>query len=269
MMLMQLNESNYFSVEADRLYWSNSQYKEFLDCEARAMAKLRGWSEPTTDALLLGSYVHAHFEGPEALQRFKDENPELISTRGRTKGNLKAEYRLAGEMIKTIENDALCMFVLQGRKEVIMTAEFAGTRWKIKMDNYALDRNRFSDIKTVQEIHKENWDPENGYVSFVQKNKYVTQMALYAEIERIVQGRDGWIEPIIVAVSKQDPPDKAVIGINGYDIKRELETIESNMPHLIEVKAGLVKPRRCELCRYCRETKQLNQIIHYSDLINR
>ncbi|WP_209950290.1 PD-(D/E)XK nuclease-like domain-containing protein [Paenibacillus sp. 1182] len=266
---MLLNEENYYSQEANLTYWSNSQYKEFRDCEARAMARLQGWTEPATDALLVGSYVHAYFEGPEAFKRFKDSNPEIIVTRGATKGKLKSQFQYANKMIETIESDALCMFVLQGKKEVIMTASFAGANWKIKMDNYALERNRFSDIKTVQSIHKESWDQDNGYVSFVQQNHYVTQMALYAEIERIVQQRDGWIEPIIVAVSKQDPPDKAVIGINGYDIKRELEGIADNMPHLIEVKAGLVKPRRCERCRYCRETKQLNQIVHYSDLINR
>ncbi|MNM25416.1 hypothetical protein D3C81_358610 [compost metagenome] len=266
---MILNNQNYHSVDANKFYWSNSQYKEFLDCEARAMAKLQGWSEPPSDALLIGSYVHAYFEGQEAFQEFKNNTPEIISSKGQRKGELKKEFIQADLLIRTIENDPLCMFVLQGQKEVIFTFEFAGAPWKIKMDNYAPDRNRLSDIKTVQKIQKEIWDPQKGYVTFVEASGYVTQMSLYTEGERIVKDRDGWIEPIIVAVSKEDPPDKAVISIDAYDIQRELDSIRDNMPHLIEVKSGRIEPQRCENCRYCRETKQLNRIVHYTELLNR
>lgn len=267
--MFQLNSQNYHSNEANIHYWSNSQYKDFLSCEAKAMAKLQGWSEPPSEALLIGSYVHSYFEGLEEFQEFKASNPEIISSKGPTKGQIKSNFRFADQMIKTIENDPLCMFILQGQKEVIMTAEFAEAHWKIKMDNYNPERLRFSDIKTVQSITKETWDPEGGYVSFVQAQGYVTQMALYAEIERRLHGRDGWIEPYIVAVSKEDPPDKAVISINALDVDRELESIQTRMPRLIEVKAGRKEPIRCETCRYCRETKRLNKIIHYSELVTR
>ncbi|OAB35888.1 hypothetical protein PMSD_11695 [Paenibacillus macquariensis subsp. defensor] len=233
------------------------------------MAKLQGWSEPSTDALLIGSYVHAYFEGPEAFQFFKDSNPEIISSRGASKGELKAGFQQANQLIKTIEEDPLCMFMLQGQKEIILTAEFAGAPWKIKMDSYNPDKFRFSDIKTVKEIRKETWDSEGGYVSFVEASRYTTQMALYAEIERIVNGRDGWVEPYIVAVSKQEPPDKEVVKFFAEDIQREVDTIKQFMPRMIEVKAERVEPTRCENCRYCRETKRLNKIIHYSELINR
>lgn len=267
--MFKLNSQNYHSNEANIHYWSNSQYKDFLSCEARAMAKLRGWSEPPSDALLIGSYVHSYFESPEVFQEFKDSHPEIISSKGPTKGHLKAEYRFADRMIQTLADDPMCMFILQGQKEVIMIAEFAGAMWKIKMDNYKPESFRFSDIKTVASINKETWDPASGYVSFVEAQGYVTQMALYAEVERRIHGRDGWIEPYIVAVSKEDPPDKAVISINAMDVERELDGIQRNMPHLIEVKAGLREPLRCETCRYCRETKRLNKIIHYTELINR
>lgn len=267
--MFQLDSQNYHSNEANIHYWSNSQYKDFLSCEAQAMAKLQGWSEPPSDALLIGSYVHAFFEGPKAFQEFKDTHPQIISSKGPTKGHLKSDFRSADRLIQTLIDDPLCMFILQGEKEVIMTAEFAGAHWKIKMDNYNPDRLRFSDIKTVQSIQKETWDPAGGYVSFVEAQGYTTQMALYAEVERRLKGRDGWIEPYIVAVSKEDPPDKAVISINALDVERELDSIQTNMPRLIEVKSGRVEPTRCESCRYCRETKRLNKIIHYSELVTR
>ena len=38
--------ADYYSVESSRAYWSNSQYKRFRECEARAMAELaEEWSE--------------------------------------------------------------------------------------------------------------------------------------------------------------------------------------------------------------------------------
>lgn len=267
--MLQLNSNNYYSAEANWEYMSNSQYKDFRTCEAMAMAKLGGWQEPPSDALLVGSYVHAYFEGIEAFEAFKEATPSIISTRGQSKGQLKSQFKEAEAMIAALENDPMCMFLLQGQKEVIMSAEFAGTWWKIKMDNYAPERLRFSDIKTVQSITKEIWDPAGGYVSFVEAQGYVTQMGLYAEVERRKLGRDGWIEPYIVAVSKEDPPDKAAISINAYDIQRALDEIERCMPRILDVKFGGDEPQRCEKCRYCRETKTLKHIIHFSELVAR
>lgn len=264
---MKLNKANYHSAEANRFYMSNSQYRDFMTCEALAMARIDGWEEPVSDALLVGSYVHSFFEGPESFEQFKMEHPEMFSSRGPTKGELKYAYRIGDAMIESLKNDALCLFVMQGQKEVIMTAEIFGAPWKIKIDHYNPDQNRFSDLKTTQNIRKQVWDQEKGYVTFVEAYGYLTQMSIYAEIERLYVGRDGWLEPIIVAVSKEDPPDKEVVGFKAYDIQRELEEVARNMDRILEVKSGLVEPERCEKCRYCRETKQLNRITYYADLI--
>ena len=81
-----LDESNYYSKEADKRYMSVHQYLDFVGhmgvvgCEARALAKLKGeLEEPTTTAMLVGSYVDSHFEG--TLESFKkDENLCKTST---------------------------------------------------------------------------------------------------------------------------------------------------------------------------------------------
>ena len=58
--LPKLTESNYYSKEADLHYMSVSQYKSFMSCEARTMAKLNGeYEEEQSSALLFGSYVDA------------------------------------------------------------------------------------------------------------------------------------------------------------------------------------------------------------------
>ena len=52
---MTLNDENYYSNKMDLEYFSVSQYKAFMSCEAKAMAKLIGEYESSNkEALLLG-----------------------------------------------------------------------------------------------------------------------------------------------------------------------------------------------------------------------
>ncbi|MEO2212156.1 PD-(D/E)XK nuclease-like domain-containing protein [Paenibacillus amylolyticus] len=265
--MLELNDANYHSKKANRQYMSVSQYKDFLNCEAGAMAKLQDeYKEPESDALLIGSYVHAHFEG--VLDSFKIEHPELFLTKGSRKGELYEKYNSAEKMIQALEKDPFCTFILQGEKETIVTAEFGGVPWKAKIDVLNKEQERFADIKTVKDIYGKHWSREHGaYVSFVEAYGYVLQMAMYAELERIWSGRDTWLEPAIVAVSKEDVPAVEVIG--GFEPRIELETelVKENLPGIIAVKSGLESPRRCERCAYCRSTRQLRGVIHYMDLM--
>jgi len=247
---------------------SVSLYKQFMSCEAMALATLNGWKEPGSDALLLGSYVHSWLEGPDAMEKFKQEHPQIFSSRGPTKGELRAEYKYADAMIQAVQNDPFCMFVLQGQKEVIMTADFAGAKWKIKMDAYAPDKGRISDLKTVKSIHEKHWDSNfNCYVSFVEAYGYITQMAVYCEIEKRATRRNEWLEPLIVAVSKEEVPDKEIISFDERRLEIALAVIEETMPRILDLRNGLVDPERCGRCRYCRETKKITRVLHYSELL--
>ncbi|MGG3624369.1 PD-(D/E)XK nuclease-like domain-containing protein [Bacillus gobiensis] len=262
--LLHLNKKNYYSREIDQQYMSNSQFKSFLECEAATMAKINGeYTEPPSEALLFGSYVHAWLEGTEAFDEFKQNTPALFTN----KGTLYKQYQLADIMIETIQNDPLCMFVLKGKKEEIITAELFGVPWKGKIDVYAPEEGRFSDLKTTRALRGKIWDNELGYCSFVEAYGYIGQMALYAEIEKRMTGRSNWLEPLIVGISKEDPPDKAVINIDESRMVVELEDIEKKMDRILQVKHGGHKPERCEKCTYCRKTKQLDGIIHFTELI--
>jgi len=78
---------------------------------------------------------------------------------------------------------------------------------------------------------------------------------------------DEWAEPYIVAVSKEDPPDKAVISlVDDIRFAKELDFIQVNMPHILAVKNGIEEPHRCDRCAYCRETKALKRVMHYSEI---
>jgi hypothetical protein len=263
--LLKLTRDNYYSNEADRQYFSVSQYKSFLRCEAAAMAKLaKGYEEPKSDALLLGSYVHSWLDG--TIEEFKQENPSIFSTRGASKGQLKSQYQNANEMIRVLENDPFCMMALDGEKEVIFTGELFGVPWKIRIDVYNPQHMRMADLKTVKNIRERHYINGIGWGSFVEAYGYITQMAVYTEIERQNRGGD-YLENYIVAVSKEVIPDKEIITIDRESLDNELNVVGEKMERIREVKAGKLQPKRCESCSYCKRTKMLSSVTHYMDLI--
>jgi len=264
---MKLTASNYYSLEADNEFMSNSLYKKFIDCEAMAMAYLHGeWIDPPNDNFVMGNYLHSW--NSNELEQFKEDHPEMFSSKGPTKGELKASFQFANRMIATLESDPFCMFVLQGEKEVIMTGEFAGTPWKIRIDSYDRAKRRLVDLKTTRNIYELVWSNERyAKVSFIEAYHYMTQLAIYAEIERLNAGSENYPEPLIVAVSKEDPPDKAIISLNDPDrIQKELADIEENMPRILAVKSGQEKPVGCGHCAYCRQVKKISNVIFYREL---
>lgn len=263
--MLKLTKDNYFSLEANQQYFSVSQYKSFLKCEAATIAELKGDYERTkSDSLLLGSYVHSWLDG--TIEEFKKENSNLFSTRGSTKGQLKAQYQNANEMIRILEEDPFCMMALQGDKEVIFTGELFGVPWKIRIDVYNPKFNRFTDLKTVKKIREKYWVEGVGWCSFVEAYQYTTQMAVYSEIEYQNRGGD-WLENYIVAVSKEPIPDKEIIMIDRERLDEEIHEMSGVMERLIEVKSGHIEPKRCEKCDYCKRTKKIKSVIHYMELI--
>jgi hypothetical protein len=262
---LSLTRENYHSNEANQQFMSVSQFKDFLDCEARALATVKGeYKEPHTNALLVGSYVHSAFESDEAFQQFIDENNGAIF---KTRGNGKyADFEAADRMIEALKSDKFAMFALSGEKELIFTAHLWGTDWKIKVDNINHQHRFFSDIKTTQDLHKRYWSEKyDGWVSFIEAWDYVLQMAVY---RRVLQENLGQTyTPYIVAVTKENPPNKAVLHFDESRFDFEYEYIETYLPRILEVKAGKEKPNRCEKCDYCRSTKLLNNTMEIGELI--
>jgi hypothetical protein len=256
---MELNESNYYSLEADREFMSYSQYKNFLSCEAAAVARLDGWKEPKSTALLVGSYVHAAIEGDKAIEKFKSDNPEIFTQ----KGDLKAEFGQANLMIDTIRNDRLMQISLEGQKEVILTGEFGRVIWKCKLDNLNREKGFFSDLKTCQSLSEKVWDNEKrAYVSFIEAYGYIGQMALYQEISRQI----GELDPFMAIVTKENPPDKLVISFSPELLEDEFDKIKDNLPRVMDVKCGKLEPLSCGKCAYCRESKKLSRVYDFNEI---
>lgn len=261
---MQLTAENYYSKEANREYMSVSQFKDFagtygkMPCEFYAMEKLEGrWEDEKTTALMVGSYVDAYFEG--TLERFKEENPSLF----KRDGNLKAEYVKAEEIIARIERDEYFMKYMSGQKQVIMTGELFGTKWKIKIDSYIPDV-AIVDLKIMASITDLKWVKDIGYLDFVRYWGYDIQGAIYQEIVRQNTGKK--LPFYIAGATKEKEPDIRIIHVTDNYLQEALNLVEMNIPRILNVKSGEAEPDKCELCDCCRHNRVLTRPISIMDL---
>lgn len=280
---MELTRDNYYTPEADWEYMSCSQYQSFCECEAKAMAKLEGrWTDPDKEAFLVGNYFHTFFEGPEAHAQFIQEHFDKIFKTKVIKGKKGepdqtvvtgkyAPYEQADKMIEVAQNDPLIksLIDLPGENEKIMTGELWGVPWRIRLDKYVPDGRMIIDWKTVANISELKWsEAMHEKVTFIDAYGYMMRAAVYTEIEKQNAHSAEDAPFIIVAISKQDPPDKEALYLNHrqrYDY--ELEQIRKRLGMIQMIKAGRVKPKRCGCCDYCRATKVLTAIRPYYTLM--
>ena len=245
--LPKLTENNYYTLEMDKFYMSVSQYKSFMSCEARAMAKLNGeYEEEKNTALLVGSYCDSAIEG--TLGKFKTENPQIF----KKNGELYSDYAKAEEIVKLInKNEFFQKYLIVGEKQVILTFELFGVWWKIKLDSF--DRGkRITDMKVMRNTES------------IPKWRYDTQGAIY---QKGVELNDLGKLPFYLAVAtKEDIPDLNIFQIPQSTLDLALMEVEENLPHIIEVKSGKVAPTRCEKCDYCRRTRKTT-IRNYNELL--
>lgn len=270
---MELTKANYFSKEAMHEYMSVSTFKDTVPayggCEARAKAKLDGvWEDDDKAVFLQGKYVHSWNEND--LDSFMVENKDEIFTKT---GSLRAEFKLCETAIEKIKGDRLFMKALAGKKEVILTAEMFGVPWKIMIDSYFKDSRRLGDLKFLKSFYDKKWNVQSQcYENVFQAYGYLTQMAVYAEIERLASGRpDGdYFEPFLACVSKEKYHDLAIVSFVSDQesvaefVQGQLRIVEHFMPRVLEVRAGKgVPPARCEQCDYCRASKKLTGTVNY------
>lgn len=266
-----LTNDNYYSKEADCKYMSVHQYLDFMGhmgirgCEERALAKLKGeWTEETTTAMLIGSYVDCYFEG--TLEEFVSEHPEIFTKTSIKAGKpeLLSSYKMAENMISRCEHDEYFMQTLSGEKQVIMTGYLFGCEWKIKMDSY-IPGVAIVDLKTSADIHKMWKVQDYGYCGFIEYWGYVLQLAVYQKIVEINTGKK--LPCYISAVTKEAYPEICVAYIDQLSLDHALNEIEMNMQSVLMVKNGEAEPTRCECCNYCKSTKVLSGPINYQELI--
>lgn len=252
-----LTAENYFSPDSNMKYMSCSQFKGFISCEAAALAELRGeYTREVTDALLIGSYVDAHFEG--TLDIFKAKHPEIFTQRG----ELKAQYKHAEYMIQRAERDELFMQYMSGQKQVIMVGEIAGVPFKIKVDS--LHDTAIVDLKAMKDLAP-LWNTEKHVRQhFINYWGYDIQGAIYREIVR--QNTGNKLPFYIAAITKEKPePRLQLYWIPDEDLDAALSDVVALVPRFQKLKAGELEPQRCGDCNYCRFTNILTAPVNFHE----
>lgn len=247
---MKLTNSNYYTTEANRAFWSTSLFKAFDKCEARGLAIVNGeYTQPETDALLIGSYVDAYFA---------HELDAFIKVKGdrmfKKNGELYAKFFRASEMIDRVEKEPVLMDYLKGERQVIKTAELFGVPWKIKMDIY--NGERIVDLKTVKDfepLYKRGF----GFMSWIEYWGYDVQGAIYQKVEQLSSGRDKPLPFYIAAITKEAVPEPELLEIPQYILDAALATVEAKIDRFDLVKTEEIEPKRCGSCDYCKLTKTI------------
>lgn len=274
--MVELTQENYYQ---DKSYLSNSRFKEYQKCQARAYAMDRGeWQEERDEtALLLGNYVHSYFESTEAHEQFLAENGDkLLAKTGKNKGKLKSDFLVGDKMIASLKDDEGFSRLYNGypsdqvEKEMIVYGELEGVPVKGKLDSVNLSRGYFVDLKTMKSIYSEEWNGElkervpmavNNILNF----GYHGQLALYQELLRQMTGRD--FRPLIVAVSKENVPDKEILKIDEEWLEEGLNKLRADIVEVWAVAQGQQNPKQCGRCDYCRSQKKLDTVVSLNDLI--
>ena len=143
--------------------------------------------------------------------------------------------------------------MLEGDKQVIMTAELEGLPWKIKLDVY--NGERIVDMKTVRDFG-DMWDETIGSRrSWLEYWNYDIQGAIYQRVVEAVTGKR--LPFYIAAVTKEKVPDVAVIEIPQHILDAAYNLVQAKIERFDLIKSGEVEPIRCERCEYCKSTKIL------------
>ena len=243
---MQINQDNYYSEAANREFFSVSQYKSFVSCEARAMAELSGeYERPVTRALLVGSFVDSYFEG--TLDSFMRENPGIYTRRRQ----LRADFKRANQIIEIVKTDPKFMDSMSGEKQKIFTFEMFGVPWKIKLDSYNPGK-AITDLKVVARMDRlPQW-------------RYDIQGAVYQKGVEICTGEK--LPFYLAVVTKEKVLDRDIWQIPQSTLDFALRQVEENIGRYAHIKEGYIEPEHCGRCDYCKSIKKA-RVRNYNELL--
>lgn len=264
---------DYYGTESNLKYMSCSQVKPFIGvpgihkCEARAVADLYGeFQRGESDALTFGSYIDVQLTGTQEEQdRFVEQHPDMFSSRGPTKGQLKSNFQRANDMIARVRQDAdaggVFLKYLEGDHQAVFTGEINGFEFKARLD--CLGDGWITDLKTCESITKKYFS--QGWWNFIDYWGYPLQGAIYQEL--VYQNTGKRLPFYIAAISKETSPDIGVFRIPQENLDIALAQLDRETLERIDaLKKREIEPERCEHCDYCRSTKIVTKPINYTTI---
>ena len=270
-----LTLNNYHSRENNNRYMSFSTFKSlaptFGGCESKGMAVLDGEVViKVSPDMLTGSYVDAYMSG--TLEPFIEDHPEMFSSQGKTKGQLKSVHKpqIMDQIFNIIDNDLTISKALTGDKQDIGVAEWHSVEWKYAIDCINHEQEFITDLKIVREIYAKTWC-DTHYEFNLAHFGYFHQVALYCHLDKIANNRSRHYTPYLAVISKEDPPDKALINIFYNDeqfedfLNEKLLNITSSLDRVISVWKRELEPIPCGACDYCRKDLKMTKTVSYTD----
>lgn len=250
---IELNtDEKYFS---DTTYMSVSSYKKLKMCEKDGLLPFG----QSTESMLIGSYVDAYISG--TIDEFKQNHPEIYSSRGATKGELKVDYKYADEICKFISEDDVFSDFMSGEKQVVMTGEISNVPFKIKIDSYSKGI-AINDLKVMAKVTNN----QGEFYDFITPWGYDIQLACYQEIVR--QNTSEQLPCFICAVTKESPINSVIVNIPQYVLDKALVNVEMNIQHYYDVKQRKVEPVGCGKCKSCIASRSETPIITMEQFVD-
>lgn len=261
----KLTEENYHGEYGKKNYMSFTQFEDFEKCEVMALAKINGeYEPPSTEALLFGSWVDAHFSGDE--KEFIEKNKDKLYSP--KTGKMYSAFNGVEKVINFIENyenaegDKILLRYWQGEHQVIMTGKIENIPVKIKIDSYFKGK-AIVDGKCMKDLN-EIWVRKNGknmLVDYISAYDYSMEGALYQEIEyqnALKENKDATKLPFVLnVVTKEEVPDADLILVDQEILDARLEYFKEKAPRYQRLKLGLEQPIGCGKCPVCIKKKQI------------
>jgi len=257
---MEVNRKNYFSKEMSLKYMGSSQYKDFINCEAMAIAKINGdYSISDNVALVQGSYMDSLFEGNS--EEFKTEHPEMFTKKGT---QLLKSFADVENSYNSVSHDKLFMHYCLGEQQKIFTFEIAGVPFKIMTDSLLpdiiIDRKYMRDMQDI-------WsEKEHKKVPFFEYWGYDIQAAIYREGVRQNLGVE--LPFALAPITKEKQADHELIKFDNYILDDALEKVKANVPYFYAIKQGLIDASGCGVCDYCKSIKTVSDFKMASSFMN-
>ena len=251
---MKLTLENYFSKKAMFEYMSTSQFKAFEKCEAEAIYNLNADVNVVKDAFTEGHLFEALIEGGEQEQLFYAQHPEMISGTGKSKGQLKSNFKkIVGSAEAFKKQPEFVKIYNRCEKQVILTGVINGVKYKAAVDLIDIENGEIYDTKCMKDFKKVYSETARCYAPWMYAYGYHYQAAIYLELAKQMFGKEFTFN--LLAVTKEENPDVFYGGFTQETVNNALEIIKEFSPLYQDIKNGVAMAERCEHCNYCKESK--------------
>lgn len=247
---MKLNEKNYHSEQSARAYLSASSIKHAKKCEYSFLHPQR--KEPKSAFIAGHLFELLVTDDKKGLEELYECHPEMVSSQGKTKGQLKTEFRDASTCSDRVRKQEFIRSLIDSaNKQMILTGQILGEPVRMMCDLVYDDW--IIDLKTAKDFKRVWSDEHESYVEWWQGWNYPMQLWIYKEIARqngIKINHTG-----LIGVSKSNY-DISCIEFSNEVMKQAKADVLYVVDRIKKIRSG-DEPYRCEKCPVCIKSKEI------------